>query len=139
MSTTTSTGGSNAEPLALVIENQHSPSSEQVQIPVNTLRNLCDKLKDKRRAGGDEIEIMIAKYLNTQNEDAVYQILRAINSQLINSVQPNMRKGGLWGLASASVALYRDASKYARQLGNLIFFCVSDQNSATSIAIVHRQ
>jgi vacuole morphology and inheritance protein 14 len=105
-------------------------SSLPFTFSVSIVRNLSDRMKDKRRLGGDEIEALVRKMYANKDEQGVKQVMLTLNSQFINSVQPNMRKGGLWGLASVSVALnYRGIAHFVDELVPPVLSCFADHDS----------
>ncbi|KAF0976750.1 hypothetical protein FDP41_004045 [Naegleria fowleri] len=117
------------------------------------IRNLSDKLKDKRKSGGEEIERLVCKLLQTvdssseppattndhselnqeeklrKGELLVKKLIRYLTVQLVDSIQPNMKKGGLWALGSCAVALYKDIGKYLDDLIPPILRCFGDQDA----------
>jgi len=98
--------------------------------PQNIVRNLSDKLKDKRRIAGDEIESMVRKLMSNKDEQGVKQVLLALNNQFVNSVQPSMKKGGLWGLASVSIALNnKGIAHFMEDLVPPVLKCFSDHDA----------
>ncbi|EFC47090.1 vacuole 14 protein [Naegleria gruberi] len=149
---------------------QHSASSASLYQPSNNtgvenefseiiplitqalIRNLTDKLKEKRKIGGEEIERLVLKLLLTDSdtlsttttsvvpssddddklkkgEILVKKLIRYLTIHLIDSIQPNMKKGGLWALGSCAIALYRDIGKYLEDLVPPILRCFGDQDA----------
>lgn len=84
-----------------------SAPSQHFILSQSVVRNLQDKTKEKRRSGGEEIELLVRK-LHFQNRDkeGVERVLRQLQFQFCESQSSvHARKGGLWGLASACIAL----------------------------------
>jgi len=145
------TSASSVSLSALTVSSAMSEYSEVVPFVTQTLiRNLSDKLKDKRKLGGEEIESTVNKLLQTTDDTSsttpsgtddseseklkkgeilVKKLIRYLTLQLIDSIQPNMKKGGLWALASCSIALYKDIGKYLEDLIPPMLRCFSDQDA----------
>ncbi|KAL9652454.1 hypothetical protein ABK040_000027 [Willaertia magna] len=163
-------------------------------ISQSLIRNLSDKLKDKRKLGGEEIEQLIHKFLHSSDgisqvsttdntstssngsgsngnnsankndketieqyttnsstttgpleslntnekqdsertkrgEVLVKKLLKYLIIQLIDSVQPNMRKGGLWAISSVSIATFDEIGKYLDFMIPPVLKCFNDQDS----------
>lgn len=98
-------------------------------IPGAVLRNLSDKLYEKRKNAALEIE-GIVKQLATAGE---HEKISAVISLLINdftySPQANHRKGGLIGLAAVTVGLTSEAAQHLEQIVPPVLNSFLDQDS----------
>ncbi|XP_039779238.1 protein VAC14 homolog isoform X4 [Panicum virgatum] len=98
-------------------------------IPGAVLRNLSDKLYEKRKNAALEIE-GIVKQLATAGE---HEKISAVISLLINdftySPQANHRKGGLIGLAAVTVGLTSEAAQHLEQIVPPVLSSFLDQDS----------
>lgn len=83
-------------------------------LTASLMRNLSDKLYEKRKQGALEIEGMIKQLQQqpvahpaqkTAIEKVIRKTIKSLEVQFINSPQPNARKGGLLGLAATTIAL----------------------------------
>ncbi|CAI5499188.1 unnamed protein product, partial [Closterium sp. Naga37s-1] len=81
-------------------------------LPAQVLRNLSDKLYDKRKAAALEIETAVKAAVAEGNDERINAIISLLANDYATSAQPNQRKGGLIGLAAVTVGLGPDASQY---------------------------
>lgn len=70
-----------------------------------TVRNLNDKLYDKRKLGAVEIEQQIKELNKQQENDRIMDVLLYLNESFIRSTSVSSRKGGLIALAAAALGL----------------------------------
>lgn len=100
----------------------------------NVLRNLGDRSYEKRKQAALEIEHMI-KELHAQSKaetgtkESINQVIRFLTKEYAYSTQSNHRKGGLIGLAAASIALMEDTTLYLNSLLPPVLKCFADQES----------
>jgi vacuole morphology and inheritance protein 14 len=98
----------------------------------NIIRNLSDRLYEKRKSAALEIEQEVKKMLH--NSDTGLREIEAVMRQLIKdfaeSPQANFRKGGLIGLAATAVGLSSAGSScYLEELVPPVLVCFSDPDS----------
>ena len=62
-------------------------------LPTTTVRNLNDKLYEKRKAAALEIERMVKEYHAAQAWDKVEGLLRVLAQDFAMSANPHSRKG----------------------------------------------
>jgi len=98
-------------------------------LPTNTVRNLNDKLYEKRKAAALEIERMVKEYHAGQAWDKVEGLLRVLAQDFAMSANPHSRKGGLIGLAATAIALGRECHAYTGQLVSPVLACFGDPDS----------
>jgi len=98
-------------------------------LPATTVRNLNDKLYEKRKAAALEIERMVKEYHATQAWDKVEGLLRVLAQDFAMSANPHSRKGGLIGLAATAIALGRECHAYTGQLVSPVLACFGDPDS----------
>ena len=60
----------------------------------SAIRNLSDKLYEKRKVGALEIEQQVKDLKGEGDASKIYQIITYIVQNFSNSVNPNYRKGG---------------------------------------------
>ena len=91
-------GGSTAEAEA-------TPASVPSQLPPAVVRALSDKLYERRKSAALEVEAIV-KNLNVCGEnDAARALVTSLARDFARSPHANHRKGGLIGLAAATVGL----------------------------------
>ncbi|KAK9106930.1 hypothetical protein Syun_022941 [Stephania yunnanensis] len=72
-------------------------------IPAAVLRNLSDKLYEKRKNAAQEIEEIVKQFAMAGDHDKIMAMINLLTNQFTSSPQANHRKGGLIGLAVATV------------------------------------
>jgi vacuole morphology and inheritance protein 14 len=77
-----------------------------------TVRNLNDKLYDKRKLGAVEIEQQIKELNKQQDNEKIMEILVHLGDSFIRSTSVSSRKGGLIALAAAALGLGTVRSTY---------------------------
>ncbi|KAI7995429.1 hypothetical protein LOK49_LG11G00618 [Camellia lanceoleosa] len=81
-------------------------------IPPAVLRNLSDKLYEKRKNAGLEIEGIVKQLAAAGEHDKITAVINLLANEFTYSAQVNRRKGGLIGLATATVALTGEAAQH---------------------------
>ncbi|KAI8022176.1 hypothetical protein LOK49_LG03G02711 [Camellia lanceoleosa] len=81
-------------------------------IPPAVLRNLSDKLYEKRKNAGLEIEGIVKQLASAGEHDKITAVINLLANEFTYSAQVNRRKGGLIGLATATVALTGEAAQH---------------------------
>ncbi|KAK9099801.1 hypothetical protein Scep_023231 [Stephania cephalantha] len=72
-------------------------------IPAAVLRNLSDKLYEKRKNAAQEIEEIVKQLAMAGDHDKITAMINLLTNEFTSSPQANHRKGGLIGLAAATV------------------------------------
>lgn len=98
-------------------------------IPAAVLRNLSDKLYEKRKNAALEIEGIVKHLSNTQDHDKITAVINLLTMEFTYSPQANHRKGGLIGLAAATVGLGSEASRHLDQIVPPVLNSFLDQDS----------
>ncbi|VDP03474.1 unnamed protein product [Soboliphyme baturini] len=97
-----------------------------VPIPSSMLRQLTDKMYEKRKAAALELEKLVRESVRMNQMDAVEKMI-SMMSELVNSPTPHVRKGGLLGLAAIAIALGNPLNPiYACNLIMPVLSCVLD-------------
>jgi vacuole morphology and inheritance protein 14 len=92
-------------------------------IPQNIIKNLTDK----RNQGAEELEALIKKFQgNKENENISSAVLQVC--KLTKSVQPNLRKAGLWAISAICVALMKNCKEHLKEIIPSLFLCMKDQD-----------
>ncbi|CAH8579557.1 unnamed protein product [Schistosoma turkestanicum] len=73
------------------------------------VKNLVDKLFEKRKLASQEIERVIKDYFSQDKHSDIARIIGYFSQDFIQSANPHTRKGGLLGLASAAIGLNENA------------------------------
>eukprot|EP01080_Neovahlkampfia_damariscottae_P006671 gene6671-10835_t len=93
-------------------------------IPQQIIKNLTDK----RNQGAEELEVLIRKFIaNKETENLANAVQQSCG--LTNSVQPNLRKAGLWAISAICIALMTSSKDYLTEIIPCIFLCMKDQDS----------
>ncbi|XP_027340164.1 protein VAC14 homolog isoform X4 [Abrus precatorius] len=98
-------------------------------IPAAVLRNLADKLYEKRKNAAIEIEGIVKQLSTAGDHDKITAVINLLTSDFTQSPQANHRKGGLIGLAAATVGLTSDAAQHLEQIVPPVLNSFSDQDS----------
>jgi len=110
-------------------QQEAAAAAAAVTILPSTIRNLSDKMYEKRKVGAMEIEALVRTLGG--NEAGVRKVLQTLGSEFVGSAHPNLKKGGMIALASAAIALGPGAP-LQRHLGALagpILGCLHDPDS----------
>ncbi|GAQ89365.1 vacuole morphology and inheritance protein 14 [Klebsormidium nitens] len=98
-------------------------------LSASVLRNLADKLYEKRKNAALEVEGVV-KSLAAQGEtEKVSALINVLINDFAMSPQANHRKGGLIGLAAATVGLAGEASQYLARIVPPVLHSFTDQDS----------
>ncbi|CAI0432074.1 unnamed protein product [Linum tenue] len=98
-------------------------------IPANVLRNLSDKLYEKRKNAALEVEGIVKQLAAAGDHDKISAVINLLTSEFTYSPQANHRKGGLIGLAAATVGLTSEAAQHLEQIVPPVLHSFSDQDS----------
>ncbi|XP_074577078.1 protein VAC14 homolog isoform X2 [Curcuma longa] len=98
-------------------------------IPASVLRNLADKLYEKRKNAALEIEGIIKQLTLSGEHDKISAVINLLTLEFAGSPQANHRKGGLIGLAAATVGLGTDAAQHLTQIVPPVLKSFADQDS----------
>ncbi|CAH8666994.1 unnamed protein product [Schistosoma haematobium] len=74
------------------------------------IKNLVDKLFDKRKLASQEIERVVKDYISQDKLSDISRIIGYFSQDFIQSANPHTRKGGLFGLASVAIGLNEGVS-----------------------------
>ncbi|XP_010271349.1 PREDICTED: protein VAC14 homolog [Nelumbo nucifera] len=97
-------------------------------IPAAVLRNLADKLYEKRKNAALEVEGIVKQLAAAGDHDRITAVINMLINDFTYSPQANHRKGGLIGLAAATVALTSEASQHLEQIVPPVLNSFSDQD-----------
>ncbi|CAL5428208.1 unnamed protein product [Camellia sinensis] len=81
-------------------------------IPPAVLRNLSDGLYERRKNAALEIEGIVKQLAAAGEHDKITAVINLLANEFTYSAQVNRRKGGLIGLATATVALTGEAAQH---------------------------
>ncbi|XP_071926439.1 protein VAC14 homolog isoform X2 [Coffea arabica] len=98
-------------------------------IPASVLRNLSDKLYEKRKNAALEVEGIVKQLAVAGEHDKIAVVINLLVNEFTNSPQANHRKGGLIGLAAATVGLTSEAAQHLEQIVPPVLNSFSDQDS----------
>ncbi|KAF5450330.1 hypothetical protein F2P56_030690 [Juglans regia] len=98
-------------------------------IPASVLRNLSDKLYEKRKNAALEVEGIVKQLAVAGDHDRITVVINLLITEFTYSQQANHRKGGLIGLAAATVGLTGEAAQHLEQIVLPVLNSFSDQDS----------
>ncbi|XP_062171505.1 protein VAC14 homolog [Alnus glutinosa] len=98
-------------------------------IPASVLRNLSDKLYEKRKNAALEVEGIVKQLATAGDHDKITAVINLLILDFTYSAQANYRKGGLIGLAAATVGLTSEAAQHLEQIVPPVLNSFSDQDS----------
>ncbi|CAJ1936783.1 unnamed protein product [Sphenostylis stenocarpa] len=98
-------------------------------IPAAVLRNLADKLYEKRKNAALDIEGIVKQLASAGDHDKITAVINLLTTEFTYSPQANHRKGGLIGLAAATVGLSSEAAQHLEQIVPPVLNSFSDQDS----------
>ncbi|KAI3818200.1 hypothetical protein L1987_12003 [Smallanthus sonchifolius] len=98
-------------------------------IPAAVLRNLSDKLYEKRKNAALEVEGIVKQLAAVGDHDKITAVISLLTHEFAYSPQANHRKGGLIGLAAATVGLSNEAAQHLEQIVPPVINSFSDQDS----------
>ncbi|KAL0446726.1 UNVERIFIED_CONTAM: protein VAC14 [Sesamum latifolium] len=98
-------------------------------IPAAVLRNLSDKLYEKRKNAALEVEGIVKQLASSGDHDKITAVINLLTNEYTYSPQANHRKGGLIGLAAATVGLTSEAAQHLDQIVPPVLNSFSDQDS----------
>ncbi|GJT07520.1 protein VAC14 [Tanacetum coccineum] len=81
-------------------------------VPAAVLRNLSDKLYEKRKLAAYEVEGIVRQLTAVGDHDKITAVINLLTHEYTYSPQTNHRKGGLIGLAAATVGLSAEAAQH---------------------------
>ena len=80
-------------------------AAETAPLTPATIRNLGDKLYEKRKLGALEVEQLIKEAREANDAEKINSILLYLTNQFAYSASGNQRKGGLIALAATAIGL----------------------------------
>ncbi|CAH9134316.1 unnamed protein product [Cuscuta epithymum] len=98
-------------------------------VPAAVLRNLSDKLYEKRKNAALELEGIVKQLTLGGDHDRITAVINLLSEEYAFSPQANHRKGGLIGLAAATVGLTSEAAQHLEQIVPPVLSSFSDQDS----------
>ncbi|KAK2399604.1 PtdIns(3,5)P(2) sythesis regulation factor [Trifolium repens] len=98
-------------------------------MPAAVLRNLADKLYEKRKNAALEVEGIVKQLASAGDHDKVTAVITLLTTEFTYSPQANHRKGGLISLAAATVGLTNGAAQHLEQIVPPVLNSFSDQDS----------
>ncbi|KAM3959400.1 protein VAC14 homolog [Aphomia sociella] len=98
-------------------------------LSIACVRGLCDKIYDKRKFAGVEIEKMVKDFSDANNTSQIKRLIRVLGQDLISSTNPNVKNGALMGLSSVAVGLGKGCVNYLPELTHPIVACFSESES----------
>ncbi|KEH40594.1 VAC14-like protein [Medicago truncatula] len=98
-------------------------------MPAAVLRNLADKLYEKRKNAALEVEGIVKQLASAGDHDKITAVITLLTTEFTYSPQANHRKGGLISLAAATVGLTNEAAQHLEQIVPPVLNSFSDQDS----------
>jgi vacuole morphology and inheritance protein 14 len=98
-------------------------------LSASVLRNLADKLYEKRKIAALEVEGVVKSYTVAQDHEKISSLISFLIDDFAMSPQANHRKGGLLALAAATVGLASEASPHLEKIVPPVLNSFTDQDS----------
>ncbi|KAK8923988.1 hypothetical protein KSP39_PZI019579 [Platanthera zijinensis] len=98
-------------------------------IPAFVLRNLSDKLYEKRKNAALEIEGIVKQLALAGEHEKISSVINLLVTEYTHSLHANQRKGGLIGLAAVTVGLTAEASQHLEKIVPPVLHAFLDQDS----------
>jgi vacuole morphology and inheritance protein 14 len=99
-------------------------------LPTATVRNLSDKLYEKRKNAALDIERIVKEHQINHSSEKIESLIRVLDLNFAMSSNLHSRKGGLIGLAAIASGLSRaDCYSYTGQLVYPVLTCFADPDS----------
>ncbi|RDX70776.1 Protein VAC14-like protein [Mucuna pruriens] len=98
-------------------------------IPAAVLRNLADKLYEKRKNAALEVEGIVKQLAVAGDHDRINAVINLLTTEYTYSPQANHRKGGLISLAAATVGLTTEAAQHLELIVPPVLNSFADQDS----------
>ncbi|CAA7394916.1 unnamed protein product [Spirodela intermedia] len=98
-------------------------------IPASVMRNLADKLYEKRKNAAIEVEGIVKQLAFAGEHDKITSVIKHLSTEFTYSPHSNHRKGGLIGLAAVTVGLTNDAAQHLEQIVPPVLNSFNDQDS----------
>ena len=100
------------------------------QLSAVALKNLGDKIPDKRKQAATEVENVVRGMKQRGDVLAIKALVESLHQRYINnSMQPNMRKGGCLAMASVAVVMLKDNKDILESLMRPVLGCMGDQDA----------
>ncbi|GAB4856694.1 PtdIns(3,5)P(2) sythesis regulation factor [Ancistrocladus abbreviatus] len=84
-------------------------------IPASVLRNLSDKLYEKRKNAALEVEGIVKQLAVAGDHEKITAVIKLLTEEFTYSPQANHQKGGLIGLAAVTVGLTTEAAQHLEE------------------------
>uniref|UniRef100_A0A6M2F421 Vacuolar protein 14 C-terminal Fig4-binding domain-containing protein n=1 Tax=Populus davidiana TaxID=266767 RepID=A0A6M2F421_9ROSI len=103
--------------------------ADAMMIPPAVLRNLSDKLYEKRKNAALEVEGIVKSLAAAGDHEKISMVINLLTNEFTSSTQANHRKGGLIGLAAATVGLTAEAAQHLNQIVPPVLESFVDQDN----------
>ncbi|XP_072942818.1 protein VAC14 homolog isoform X2 [Epargyreus clarus] len=100
------------------------------------VRGLCDKIYEKRKFAGVEIEKMVKDFSDANNTNQIKRLIRVLGQELMSSTNPNVKNGALMGLSSVAVGLGKNCPMFVGELTHPIVACLGEGEARVRYAAV---
>lgn len=120
-------GGGTTDVLATVPSKAMAETS--TLLPLSVLRNLSDKVYEKRKAAALELEQVVKQFVLAEDVRRLEALIRLLVDKYASSPHANYRKGGLIGLAAAVVGLSVYTDVFLPEIVPPVLKCFDDQES----------
>lgn len=98
-------------------------------LPSSVLKNLLDKLYERRKIAAMEVEGIVRQLVSAGDHEKISSLLNLLTNEFTFSPQASHRKGGLIGLAAATVGLAAEAGPHLEKIVPPVINSFSDQDS----------
>ncbi|XP_048746178.1 protein VAC14 homolog [Ostrea edulis] len=104
-------------------DKEYAPLSPQC------IRNLNDKLYEKRKTGALEVERLVREFVISDDPAKIRRILKILGEDFALSNHSNARKGGSIGLAATAIGLGKESQHYVKELVHPVLASFHDADS----------
>ncbi|BBN11517.1 vacuole morphology and inheritance protein 14 [Marchantia polymorpha subsp. ruderalis] len=115
--------------VASVVSDTSDKMDATALLPTSVLRNLSDKLYEKRKNAALEVEGVVKQLTASGEHEKISGVIQVLTNDFAMSPQANHRKGGLIGLAAATVGLANDASQHLDRIVPPVLNSSTDEDS----------
>ncbi|KAF6027017.1 VAC14 [Bugula neritina] len=98
-------------------------------LPPLVIKQLNDKMYEKRKSGALEIEKILKDYAAKEDFQSIEQIIVCLGKEFANAPTAQPRNGGLIGLAACAIALGKHSSKFTEKLVKPALACFTDPDN----------
>ncbi|XP_065323347.1 protein VAC14 homolog isoform X2 [Gordionus sp. m RMFG-2023] len=111
--------------------NFETNEGNDIVCPISSscLRNISDKVYEKRKSGALEIQKLVKNLVIINDKRVINNVIQTLNNDFIMSHNVNARKGGCISLAATAIGLEKFVTGYVSSLVNPVVSCFYDSDN----------